>query len=305
MLKSIKLPKVAGQIVMNELNLESLITLGTAEDYMYEGQRHHGKNNRRKAHTKGVLTGNSQVFAAVVVKNPKRLIFIDGYHRVDSLAKGLASFQPGASIILEVYYANSMAEVSTLYDQFNSATAAKRSQCYFDSGLRECGELDNIISSHFTKGPKAMAAQYAAGMKGTLATKTAVMKVIKGIRVVNDLDLPRSRHEIGGVVGAYVAIAQYCNDKRLVSTFIRSINASICDFDAPTKAEFAMMGYHQQLKDMKGGSKTGGSLNDSMFSRGLAAFASFAVASRNKRGVAVQENMTLAQFVELMSVKFA
>jgi len=304
-LKSIKLPKVAGQIVANELSLESLITLGTAHEYMYEGQRHHGKTNRRKTHTKGVLKGNSQIFSAVFVKSPKRLIFIDGYHRVDSLAKGLASFYTNATIRLDVYYAESMAEVSALYDQFNSATAAKRSQCYFDSGLRECGELDNIVSQHFTKGPKAMAAQYAAGMKGTLATKAAVMKVIKGIRVVNALDLPRTRHEIGGVVGAYVAIAQYCNDTRLVSTFIRNINANICDFDVPTKAELVMMGYHQQLKDMKGGSKTGGSLNDSMFSRGLAAFAKFAVASRNKRGVAVQENMTLAQFVELMNAKFA
>jgi hypothetical protein len=305
LLSAIELPKAAGQIPSNKITLELLITLGTAGTHMYKGQRDHGKNNRRKNHTKGVLKGNSQVFSAVWVKSLKRLLLIDGYHRVDSLAKGLASFEPGADIRLDVYYAGSLAEVGGLYDQFNSAAAAKKSQCYFSSGLRACEELDNIVAPHFTKGPKAMAAQYAAGMKGTIATKDAVIKVIKGIRVVNDLDLPRSRHEIGGVIGAYVAIAQYCNDKRLVSTFIRSINGNICDFDAPTKAELVLMGYHQQLKDMKGGSKTGGSLNDSMFSRGLAAFAKFAVASRNKRGVAVQENMTLAQFVELMRVKFA
>jgi len=304
MLKSIKLPKVAGQIVANDLSLESLITLGTAAEYMYEGQRHHGKTNRRKTHTKGVLKGNSQIFSAVWVKALKRLIFIDGYHRVDSLAKGLASFDTNATIRLDVYYADSMAEVSALYDQFNSLAAAKRSQCYFDSGLRECKELNNIVSAQIVKGPKATAVQMAAGLKGSTKTKQAVMKVIDGIRTVNGLDLSHASHEIGGVLGAFFAIAQYCGDKRLVTTFIRNINANTCDFVDPTAAELVMMQYHEELKSLKGSSKTGGAINEAKFSSGLAAFARYAALSKHIRGVSVPVNMTLAQFMDVMSSKF-
>ncbi len=265
--------------------------------YAYEGQRDHVKHSRKRKHTHGPLLGNSQQFSLAYCRATRKLVAIDGYHRAHSLRAGTAWFLPGATVQVCVYVVETPADLKRLYDQFNSAVAAKKASCYFESGLNETGLRDIFTTDQVMKGPRNYAVQFAANVRGTSQVREAVVKLRDGLMFLNTLDLKHARHEIAGLLGGFIAIAQYCKDKAAVRDFI--VNMNLASYRAVSRkaADQYLEVFHAQVLTFVG--KTGGTPNAVLFQLTLAAFARY-LALRKGRHASASASMSLAQFMESM-----
>lgn len=278
------------------VTLDELVELGRSPKHLFPGQRNHDKTLPRKQHVQCVLTGDALVFHAVRCAKPARLWLLDGYHRTLALARGLASLPAGAQPLLIIHAARNIDEANTIYEQLNSLQAAKRSGDAFDSALRACGTLNEITSPQILKGGRATAAQLAADMIGSKHTKEAAIRVMDGIRFVNQLQLNRPRFEIAGVLGVHFVVAQHCPNARLAEDFIRCVNAAQFAPQSPTAAERAVQQYRAFLVS---GNSTGGAANKAAFVTGLAAFMRYANARKGKKAF-VPSSLVLDEFVRLV-----
>lgn len=272
---------------------ERIISL--AIDNVFPGQRHHSKNLPRKRHVHGMLVGDSLVFHAAYSLADRKLWLLDGYTRATALKQKLAYVPADATLLLITHTVENEAVANQRYEQFNSRVASKNSSDYFDSALRECGLLNVITSGLVMKGGKATAAQLAAGLRGSVNTKAAAIRVMDGVQFVDQLQLAKHKFELGGVLGVYFAVAQHCNDKALVETFIRNMNAAYFNPSKPTLAEQHLLHYREVLFALRG--TTGGNVNVAVFERGLSAFVAYAYAARRIRQP-VPHTLTLAEFLQ-------
>lgn len=297
MLVKIKHSTPAGKILAFEATQHDVETYFNDAKYAYEGQRDHIKHSRKRRHTHGPLMGNSQQFSMAYCRENKRLIGADGYHRAHSLRAGTAWFLPGATIQLCVYVVETMADVKRLYDQFNSAVAAKKASCYFESGLNEAGIRHVITAGQIMRGPRNYAVQLAANVKGTSAVREAVKSMAGGLLFINSLDLLHARHEIAGLLGAFIAIAQHSKDKAAVRDFIVNMNLNSYCAVGTKPAELFLETFHAVARSFIG--KTGGTPNASLFQLTLAAYVRYQALRKGRRAVTA-EVLSLAQFMEAM-----
>lgn len=294
-----KVPRSFGRIERQLLTPAQLADLFTNPKYLYKGQRDHGKNLKKRAHVRGALIGNSQQFAGAYCEELRSYVNLDGYHRAFAVKEGLAFFLPGHDIELSVFRVKTVQELDNLFDQYNSAVAAKKSGCYFDSGLRDAGLLHVVNSNWLFHKGKAMAVQMAADIKGTTQTRKAVLAVKDGILFCDRLNLPVTSHVFTGVKGALIAIAQHAKDKRLAETFIRNVCALSYEPSKPTSAELVVMNYRDKLMTNAFGGKTGANPNAAAFAYALGAFTEFVVRSKGKT-MPVESSLTLAEFIRKM-----
>jgi hypothetical protein len=122
---------VAGSIFAFNVDVPTVVELFTNTNTIYNGQRDHGKNFRKRKHVQGLLFGASQCFTAAYCLENKKLLALDGYHRAYGLAKGQSYFLPGATIQLSVLVVNSMEQVRNVYDQYDSPDARKKISLLF------------------------------------------------------------------------------------------------------------------------------------------------------------------------------
>lgn len=295
-----KAPRAIGRIERQLLTPAQLCDLFTNPKHLYSGQRNHGKNLKSRAHTRGALIGNAQQFAGAYCEELKRYVNIDGYHRAHAVVEGNAFFPEGFDVELSVFRVKTAAELDALYDQYNSAVAAKKSGCYFESGLRDAGLLDKVGSRWIVSKGRATAVQMAADLKGTAATRKAVKMVQDGILFCDKLQLPVSNHVITGVKGALIAIAQHARDKELATTFIKNVCEPVFDPLSPSKADKLVMAYREKLMAGEYGGLTGARPNTLAFNAALGAFTDVAYRARGRANPA-ERPVTLAEFIELMS----
>lgn len=292
-----KYPRKANQLTTENITVDQLKYLFDTPKFLYSGQRNHEKNKGKRKHCMQLLRGDSQRFAGAYCKELRRYVMLDGYHRGTGVVQGTAWFPRGATLQLTSFYAETAQELKELYDQFNSAQAAKKATCYFDSGLREA-VIDHLVKSgQIMNGAKAYAVQMASGLRGTSQVRDAVVALKSGILFVNKLKLERTEHEMAGVLGAFFAIAQHCPDRELVEEFIRNVNANVFDPVKPTAATRFISAYHHMLTTNE--KKTGGTPNHLVFTQGLAAFVKFANARRGRKAIP-QHGLSLAEFIGMM-----
>lgn len=295
MLVKIKHSTPAGKILSFEVAQHDVETYFNDAKYAYESQRDHVKHSRKRRHTHGPLMGNSQQFSVAYCRENKRILGVDGYHRGHSLRAGTAWFLPGATVQLCVYVVETMADVKRLYDQFNSAVAAKKASCYFESGLNEAGIRSAITAGQIMRGPRNYAVQFAANVKGTLAVRDAVVRLKEGLLFINSLDLQHARHEIAGMLGAFLAIAQHSSDKSAVKDFIVNLNLNSYKAVGTKPSDLFLETFHAVVRSYIG--KTGGTPNATLFQLTLAAFVRYQ-ALRKGRRVMTAEALSLPQFME-------
>jgi hypothetical protein len=285
-----------GQLVTTALTPEQTVCLYTNPAYLYEAQRDHVKGLKSKKHIIGLLFGNAQQFAGAFCEETMRYYNLDGYHRGYGLAGGTAWFAPSSEIQLTVHRVKTKKDLRALYDQFNSATAAKKSTCYFGSGLRDAGIINKAVSSWINGVGKVTMVQYGSGVFGTTQTAQAVVIMAQGIMTCDAMNLPRAQHVTGSVKGACLAIAQYCPDSRLAELFIRGLNDETFDPSIPTIAEQLLMTYRENLQmGVYGGKGGGGAATEAKFLQGLRFFVEFAFASRKRKAPATG-SMSLPEF---------
>lgn len=279
--------------------LPAILELFTAPEHLYPGQRDHHKTLKNRKHVKGELRGDSRRFVAAYVLDEKKLMGLDGYHRAASVAAGTGFFPKDQQPFVDTYVVQTMEDANALFEQFNSLAAAKKSSCWFTSGLRASGVLSRITSKLVWRKGKATAAQLAAGKLGSDFTKEATMAVVDGIVAVDQFQLTPRKHELAGVIGAYYAIAQHCKDATLVETFVRSVNQVVFKPSAPTIADGYITLYRNELLEI---GSTGGAPNAFAFHHGLFAFLRFAYAKKRKAVPITVEEMNITVFKQLMSV---
>jgi hypothetical protein len=293
-----------GKIEFQNISRAELAALFLGPVHAYPGQRDHAKTAPKRKHVLGALFGDSLVFSAVYVVSEKRLMGIDGYHRANNLltpdgaGSTLAYVPEGEKIWLKTHVVADMAEANKLFEQFNSLAAAKKSTCWFESGLREAGLLNHITSRLVTGHGKATAVQLAAGMRGPTKTKAATLAVIKGLQVIDSYGLSKTT-EITGVIAVYLAIAQHCKELDAVEYFVRSINAAVYRPLKLSRAQEEVMKYRRIV--MENQQKTGGGGNLEMFALGLGFFTKFAYLSKRKSVAVPAEGLTLPSFIESMT----
>lgn len=294
-----KVPRAFGRIERQLLTPAQLCSLFTNPKYMYAGQRGHEKGLKNRAHVRGALIGNAQQFAGAYCDELKSYVNIDGYHRAHGVAAGLSFFLPGYDIELSVFRVNTVAELDRLYDQYNSAAAAKKSNCYFESGLRDA-QLTGELKSKWVLGKgRCTAVQMASAITGTAATRKAVVHMRKGLLICDGLNLPTTDHIFTGVKGALLAIAQYSPDEDLAKLFIKNVCESSFEPTRPTLAETVVLAYREQLMRNGFGGKTGIGATTRAFNGTLAVFAK--VLALRKRQVQPKESsMTLPEFIVKM-----
>lgn len=278
--------------------IASILSLFTAPEHLYPGQRDHQKTLKNRKHVKGELRGDSRRFVAAYVLEEKKLMGLDGYHRAAALEAKLAYFPSNQTPFVDTYVVKTMEDADALFEQFNSLAAAKKSTCWFTSGLRASGVLSRVTSPLVWRKGKASAVQHAAGKLGSGHTKVATMDMVEGILAVDKLQLTPRKHELAGTVGAYYAIAQYCPDTALAETFVRNVNQVMFDPSSPTIAEAHIKTYRNVLLEL---GSTGGAPNARAFQHGLHAFAQFAYTKRRKSMMVSVEDMNLCVFKQLMA----
>ncbi|MDO8415180.1 MAG: hypothetical protein Q7S87_03090 [Agitococcus sp.] len=292
--------KTIGTISHFEISADSLIRLATHESHLYPGQRDHASGFKKKTYLRNILVGETQEFGAVYIVDEKRLELIDGYHRVFGISLKLITPDPAFPYYLKVHTVPNRDGANKIFEQCNNLSAAKKSTCWFQSGLNECGKLRLITSGLVMAMGKATAVQYAAGLKGSAFTKEATVLMIDGLVFIDALGLFKNKHEFGGSIGVYYAAAVHCNDKSLVERFVRNVNGAVFNPSKLTKAEHPIKLYHEWLTTNP--AKSGGIPSEAAFSRGLAAFAKFVYAEKRKTLAVTTETINLAQFVQLMKV---
>ena len=225
------------------------------------------------------LFGNQLDFAATYCLETGILEFIDGYTRVEALIRKLASLPATGSVGLTIHTVATDAEVQLIYDQYNSLDSAKNSGDYFDSGLNQVGLRNGITSHLIAKGPRAMAVQHAYGKKGSKQTRAATVAMIVGLKLVDSWQLHRRSGEIGGLIGAYLAIAQYSPDAEIAETFVRSVNQAV--YTANRSKESSILaqfrGYLAACV-----TRTGGAINQMVFDEALDAFYRYYCAAKKR-----------------------
>lgn len=295
-----KVPRTIGKIERQLLSADQLKELFSTPQYMYNGQRNHQKNQKVKKHTIGALKGGSQQFVGAYCEELKGYFNIDGYHRAQAVIEGNAHFEPGFDVELSVFRVATEADMDQLYDQYNSALSAKKSGCYFESGLHKAGLLDRIGSAWVLGHGKNTAVQYAADMKGTLQTRDATVKMAKGLVICNDMNLQVTKHVTSGVKGALIAIAQYSPSLALTKAFLHSVNDSEYEPAKPTHAQSTILAYRNNLLLNKfGGGGGGAGATTLKFSHALGAFTSFAYRSRGSRAM-TDTPLSVAEFIVFM-----
>lgn len=294
-----KVPRGLGHILHNFLTPAQLCDLFLNPKYTYQGQRNHGKNLKNRKHTRGMLVGNAQQFAGAYCEELQSYVNLDGYHRAHAVAEGNAFFPDGYDIELSVFRVRTVAELNKLYEQYNSADAAKKSTCYFESGLRQAGLLNEVGSAWMTGRGKSTAVQMAADLKGTAYTREAVLRVKEGVLFCDKLQLPKTKHVIGGVKGAMIAIAQHAPDKALAATFIKNVCDPVFEPQKPTAADLQVTSYRQMLMTGKFGGFTGASPNTLAFNMALGTFTDIIYRERNRVNPA-NGPVTLAEFIQRM-----
>jgi len=293
-----RLLKTVGKILRLDLSVQDIKDLVSNTEHLYPGQRDHMNGFKKKKYLRGTLVGATQIFSAVFIKALGRLELIDGYHRAYGISIEEIMPNPSYPFYLDVYVVENRAASNKLFEQFNNLAAAKKATCWFQSGLNECGQLHKIKSKLVIRKGKATAVQYAAGLRGSKHTKEATIAMIEGIKLVDSWGLIPAHHEVGGLVGAYYAIAQHCSDKALAQGFICAINNKSWNRYCTSKGYKVVEAYHALLKEEAGG--TGFAANDFAFTSCLAMFAQFAYMEKRKAKVPKQENMLLAQFIDVM-----
>lgn len=296
---SLKFPRAVGKLERMLISAAFLKATFANLAYTFPGQRNHGKNQRKRTHTKGVLIGGSQQFVGVYIEELKQYFNIDGYHRAQAVIDNEASFPAGADIELTIHRVKTMKDAEALYDQFNSAVAAKKAICYFESGMRAAEiQLYNV----WTTGRGIISGlQLAADVKGTVATKSAVVKLQTGLKICDEMQLPLTKHVSSGVKGALVAIAQYAQDKRLAMSFIAAVCA---DQHNPIKEDLkavAIKTYVANLKSGKyGGSGGGAFATNAKFEACLGTFVKYAMYAQGRKRVS-DVDYTIGEFIEKMN----
>lgn len=293
-----KFPRAVGRIVHLELTPEQLVDLFTNDNYLYEGQRNHGDNAAKRKHTHGELTGPSQEFAGVYCEEIKAYRNMDGYHRSAAVAIGDAHFPKGYKPVLTVHRVKTVAEMDAMYDKYNSALAAKKSKCYFESGMRDAKLLGKLTSLWVIGWGRAQAVQMAAGMTGTVKTRAAVVKMKKGLTFCDKLGLPRTPHVIAGAKGALIAIAQYSPDAEAAESFIKAV----CDerYEPVIKtSKTRIITTLRKAMQTKSFGTTGGTPNALTFNACLSAFRRYVYVS-NFRAMPKEVDMSLAVFMSEM-----
>jgi uncharacterized protein YycO len=124
----------------------------------------------------------------------------------------------------------------------------------------------------------------------------ATIAVIKGVALVDSFKLHHNG-EIGGLKGVYVAVAQYCPNKRLVEAFIRNVNAVA--FNVESDADEIIAAFRSATSSRR--EKTGGNANKTVFELGLAVFYNYCNVAVGKRRAVKEESLTLAQFMQYMA----
>lgn len=294
-----KFPRVCGKIERMFLTVGQLCDLFANPKYLYQGQRNHGKNLKNRKHTRGMLVGNAQQFAGAYCEELNAYFNLDGYHRAHAVAEGNAYFPEGFDIELSIFRVATVGQLHKLYEQYNSAEAAKKSGCYFDSGLRQAGLLNEVGSAWMTGRGKSTAVQMAADLKGTACTREAVMRVKEGILFCDKMQLPKTKHVITGVKGAMIAIAQHAHDKALAANFIKNVCDPVFEPQKPTMADLLVMNYRQMLMTGKFGGFTGASPNTLAFNAALGVFTEISYRARNRVNPA-NRPLTLAEFIQRM-----
>lgn len=295
---SLRIPRAIGKIERMLVTEEFLKSIFANPAYTFPGQRNHSKNLNKHKHTKGVLTGGSQQFAGVYVENLKQYFNIDGYHRAQSLITGQASIPAGHDIELTIHRVANLQDADALYDQFNSAAAAKRAMCYYESAERKSGHRFSSVWA--TKYGVVYGLQLAAGVRGTVATRDAVEKLFEGLKICDELQLPRTKHVTSGVKGALIAIAQYAQDKQLARHFIVAVCADrYIPLHEDLKAR-AVMAYVAKLKEGSfGGSGGGGAATNVIFEACLGVFLRYALYARGRKRVS-ESGCSIGDFIEQM-----
>jgi hypothetical protein len=268
-----------------------------------ERQRKETDRLKRAKYLHGELWGPQLEFVATYIVDTGTLEFADGNTRVEGILVGITSLPKTGSIGLTVYTVQTEAQAQAIYDQINSLEAAKRSHDYFESGLNQAELRGQITSPLILTGGRATAVQLAYGKKGSRNTQKAVVELKEGLTLLDSWQL-HHHGEIAGVIGAYLAIAQYCKDKALAEEFVRNINANSFSF-AKTKGTNKEMAiskfrkYVRNRKAMTAGTLTGGGVNNDMFETALSAFYEFyCVATKKKQMVS---KVTLGSFKLMMS----
>jgi len=282
-----------------KFGLPAILELFTAPEHLYPGQRDHMKTLKNRKHVKGELRGDSRRFVAAYVVAEGRLMGLDGYHRAAAISAGLSHFPQDQPPFVDTYVVKTMADADALFEQFNSLAAAKKSTCWFTSGLRASGVLSLVTSKLVWNKGKAIAVQYAAGTRGSAHTKSATMQMVDGILKVDSWQLTPRKHEIAGVVAAYYAIAKYCPQEDLAETFVRCVNQVVFNPASPVSTDVHLQMYRQFILEL--GSGTGGAANDRAFQHGLHAFAKLAYLKRRKVMRISVEEMNLTAFKKLMA----
>lgn len=261
--------------------------------FLFIDQRGHERQAPKARHIRGELSGPATNFAGVYCEETGAYYNLDGYKRATNLATGDSWPGEGQDLYLTVYRVRTFLEAQEMYDKFNSAEGVKRSQCYFETGLRANGLIKKVNSPFLLAKGHATATRMGAGVGGRARrTADAVGCLAKGIEFVNDLDLPISSHVIVGVKAALLAIAQHSPSKALAEEFIRGAAAPQYKPLRTTAPRRFLSGFRDALKLM---GTTGQKPNDEAFRRGLAAYLNFHRVASRQAPLGV-EQVTLEEF---------
>lgn len=241
----------------------------------YPEQRGHEKTAARKTYLHNELKGDQLMFHAVTINELNLTCLIDGYHRVSLLEQGGSTVIPdGATPYLVHHEVDTMDEARFLYGQFNSLSAAKKSNDQFDGGLRAENILDLVGSHLILKGGRATAIQLAYGKVGSKHTTPAVRALKDAILFVDDLDLHAEKHVIGGQLGAYFAIGAELPGQT-ADRFIRLCNRAKFKPTAIRMSDLEILKYRAFLERRTSSVKTGGNVNNAVFRVMLEAFSRY------------------------------
>jgi hypothetical protein len=176
----------------------------------------------------------------------------------------------------------------------------KKSLCYFESGLNEAGMLGTLTSDLLCKGPRAYAVQFAAEVKGGKHVRAGVVKLAKGIAWLDFLGLRRQNHVIAGVLGAYMAIAQYAPQRDIAAEYL-------LNFNNPEFKSFGMKtleiieGTRDRLAELHMRGKTGAHSNTQSFLIVLQGYTRFLFAKLRRPSIACQPVNNVLDFINAMA----
>lgn len=298
-----KIPSAVGEVQFMKLTVEQLKDLFGNPKFSYTGQRNHEANAARRTHTAGILRDASLEFFGAYCEELGHYVNTDGYHRAFNIRTERAVVMPGDTITLVVRRVKTVEDLKRLYDKYNSAKASKIASDYMASGAREQDAL-SILGDPWLKS-SAYSVQLAAGVKGTVETRDATVKLADGLQLIVNLRLQRAPHILAGGRAAMMAIAQHAANKKLARSFITAV-CSPSEWIPVTLNTGAklILAYRECLKTKmtpngEAFQSTGHGAARTSMDLGLAAYYNFERVSRRLRPTA-HVTMTLPQFIEEM-----